>query len=439
MKKPSRRHILKMAASLPMLGMLPRQAWAQATSSKRLIIVRAFGGWDVTYCMDPRLTTCSIHGPDFDPGDRRACDGVGAGETIETFSGGGLRIMLNQMRRPSVGQFFQQNADQTVVINGISVGSIVHEECRHRIVTGNRDKSAADMGTLTAVSFGGMSTLPYLDLTGGAQVGPYAAHTGMLGRNNQIIALVDRNLMIPGIDGRIHPIHTPSDEAKAAIRGYLAGQRQQWRMTNALDPRSEKIGSDYEAAVQRKADLVGSRDLLKENLSFGSSGNLIEQNETVVALMKAGICHSATLETPISWDTHDDITQQHGLYEMLFGGLNDLVTRLKAAELYDETLIVVVSEMTRTPKMNQDGGKDHWPVTSAMLIGGSLAGGRTLGGTNDYLDAQPTELNSGVVSMSSSRKIEYPNFAAGVLHAAGVDTASFLPGVEVLRGIIDEG
>ena len=129
----------------------------------------------MTYCMDPRLTTCSIHGPDFDPSDRRACDGVVAGETIETFSSGGLRIMLNQMRRPAVGQFFQQNADQTVVINGISVGSIVHEECRHRIATGNRDRSAADMGTLTAVSFGGMSTLPYLDLTGGAQVGPCGA------------------------------------------------------------------------------------------------------------------------------------------------------------------------------------------------------------------------------------------------------------------------
>ena len=109
--------------------------------------------------------------------------------------------MLNQMRRPAVGQFFQQNADQTVVINGISVGSIVHEECRHRIATGNRDRSAADMGTLTAVSFGGMSTLPYLDLTGGAQVGPFAAQTGMLGRNNQILALVDRN-QIPGIDGQ---------------------------------------------------------------------------------------------------------------------------------------------------------------------------------------------------------------------------------------------
>jgi uncharacterized protein (DUF1501 family) len=35
--------------------------------------------------------------------------------------------------------------------------------------------------------------------------------------------------------------------------------------------------------------------------------------------------------------------------------------------------------MGRTPRLNSDRGKDHWPYTSMLMIGGGLPGGRTLG------------------------------------------------------------
>ena len=167
---------------------------------------------------------------------------------------------------------------------------------------------------------------------------------------------------------------------------------------------------------------------------------MVDQNQAAVALMSAGLCHSASISSGFGWDTHDDITEQHGLYQSLFEGLNDLVNRLTAANLFDETIIVVVSEMTRTPRLNQDGGKDHWPVTSALLIGGELEGGRTLGGTDEEtLDALPINLSTGQVDMNASTKLDYSNFVAGVLQAAGVDTQIYLPGTEALRGIVNEG
>ena len=69
--------------------------------------------------------------------------GAGDQEVIESF--GGLRIMTNAIRREVVGQFFQENAQNTVVVNGISIGSIVHQECEGRILTGSRALGVADI------------------------------------------------------------------------------------------------------------------------------------------------------------------------------------------------------------------------------------------------------------------------------------------------------
>ena len=92
--------------------------------------------------------------------------------------------------------------------------------------------------------------------------------------------------------------------------------------------------------------------------------------------------------------------------------------------------------MTRTPRKNKDGGKDHWPSTSAMVISGGINGGQVMGGTSaDRLDALPVNLDNGVVDTALTTRLEYGNFIAGVLDAAGVDTSTYLPGVPILRGM----
>jgi hypothetical protein len=426
-----RRDFLKSTAAISMLGLAPSIAAASGHQAKRVVVVRAFGGWDVTFCMDPRNTSSTIDGPDWN-------DGGSTNEVITSY--GGIPIMKNTDRRPAVDTFFTANASNTLVVNGIYTGSIVHEECRKRIITGSRDVTAADVGALSAVTSGTEYTLPYLDLTGGARVGSYAAQTGSLGRNNQILALVDRDVPLVGPLGSDirYPIFTPNPAQREGIENYLSARNQAWQSRGFTDSASAKRIADLQEAYSRKLSLYEDRALLQDNLVFGQSGDLTSQAVTAVELMKAGLCHSASLDTGFSWDTHDDIDDQNGMYESLFTGLSQLVSGLKAEGLFDDTLIVVVSEMTRTPKMNADSGKDHWPSTSAMLISGDLAGGRVLGGsTPDTLDADFVDLSTGELSSSSTVKINFDNFAAGVLHASGVDSTTHLPNVEVLHGIVD--
>ena len=102
--------------------------------------------------------------------------------------------------------------------------------------------------------------------------------------------------------------------------------------------------------------------------------------------------------------------------------------------LLDETVVAVVSEMGRTPKLNGEGGKDHWPVTSALVLGAGVAGGRVLGGTDDNLDAVPTDLSTGAPAGDGS-PIDYTSFTAGVLSLVGVDPSIHLPNAEPLHAL----
>lgn len=423
----SRRNLLTSSAGLGLLGLLPKSALA-APNFKRIAVVRAFGGWDVTYCMDPKFTIAgTVDGPDGDIN--------GGDETIETFNG--IPIMINDNKRPSVSQFFQAYSGETIVVNGIYTGSIVHGDCQKRILTGDRSGSFPDMGAIAAVQQTGDYILPYLDLTGGALVGEYAAQTGQLGKNNQILALLDRELRVNHPDGMQYPIYTPPLNQKVHIENYLEYRRNKLQSTPFGGARSAKQVADLSESQERKIALQINRDLLLDNLQFGSSGTLTSQAQTAALLMRENLCHSVSLQTTNSWDTHDDISDQHALFEDLFSGLNTLVAELQNNGLFSETLIVVLSEMTRTPRKNADGGKDHWSSTSAMVIGGGINGGQVLGGTTDRIDTLGINLNNGQID-EGENPLSYDQFVAGILHAMGTeDTTQWLPNVEVLHGIID--
>lgn len=419
----SRRGFLGLAGGFGAISMLP--GIARATGApKRLVVVRADGGWDVTFCMDPRLSSSGVDGP----------DAVSNGEVIASY--GGLPIMANAVERPNMDAFFSAHAGETIVINGISVGSIVHEECRLRIATGSRLSTSADMACLSAVAHGSSETLPYLDLTGGGRVGPHAAMAGSLGRNNQILGLLDRELEFPAPGGASFPRYTPQGGQRTALDEYLDVRRG--RFADRLGARAATARVDtLGAAMDRQRALMDST-LLQQGLSFGQAGSLSSQCELAASLMASDFCHSASVDSGRGWDTHDDITEQHGLFDDLFQGLNSLVDALQVEGIWNDTIVVVISEMTRTPKLNADGGKDHWPNTSALVFGGGLDGGRVLGGTTtSTLDALPVNLESGQVDESRDTVITYGRFAAGVLHAAGVDTSVYMPDEEVLHGIVD--
>jgi uncharacterized protein (DUF1501 family) len=92
--------------------------------------------------------------------------------------------------------------------------------------------------------------------------------------------------------------------------------------------------------------------------------------------------------------------------------------------MIDDTNVLVLSEMSRTPHLNGAAGKDHWPVTSAMMLS-ATGGGRVLGGTDADTQALPVDFTTGAVD-PGGQNLLYTNFAAGVMAACGVDPSTHL-------------
>jgi hypothetical protein len=85
------------------------------------------------------------------------------------------------------------------------------------------------------------------------------------------------------------------------------------------------------------------------------------------------------------WDTHqNNFPQVEKLSSVLDSALSELLRELRSRGLLKDTLVVCLGEFGRTPKINPNGGRDHFPATwSAVLAGGGIKGGQVIGATTD--------------------------------------------------------
>lgn len=85
------------------------------------------------------------------------------------------------------------------------------------------------------------------------------------------------------------------------------------------------------------------------------------------------------------WDTHrDNFTAVSQLATSADPGLAGLVADLKQRGMLERTLVVWMGEFGRTPRINPNTGRDHYPrVFSAALAGGGIRGGQVIGASTD--------------------------------------------------------
>ena len=144
----------------------------------------------------------------------------------------------------------------------------------------------------------------------------------------------------------------------------------------------------------------------------------------------------------LGWDTHaDNDDTQSTLFEGLFTGLAQLMQLLhstpgsSATTLAEETIVVVQSEMGRTPQLNATNGKDHWPYTSLMMLGPGLTTDRVIGGFDDGYVGELVDLDTAETT-GSGRTLSAEALGAALLHMADIDPAEHIAGADPLLGIL---
>lgn len=401
----SRRNMLKLGAVAAGAAALPFGLPARADgTSKKLVLLVASGGWDTTYVFDAK------------PGSQLIDQSAGIEQTLA-----GLPV-YTAPDRPSVTSFFSTYGGLATLVNGVHVQSFVHSDCMKRILSGGLSETTADVAAIVASERGADLPVPYLVLGNSARSGSLASITARAGTTNQISSLlapgVGGDLLLPSSDFAL------DDPDAMAVHGYLAGAATRVGSKLPVKSVTRELDAFQRSLVRR--DLL--RAFAQDNGGFGSRGytpDLDVQIKVASSALEGGLCHSVMLETG-GWDTHDNNSRQAQKFEDLFKSLTLLVQGLENKKLLDDTLVMVVSEMGRTPKLNQANGKDHWPVTSCLVLGGGLPGGRVLGATDDELGAVDVDFQTGAPA-SDGKQLHTSNLLAAVLQMTGVNPETYFP------------
>ncbi|MFN9270093.1 MAG: DUF1501 domain-containing protein [Planctomycetaceae bacterium] len=130
-----------------------------------------------------------------------------------------------------------------------------------------------------------------------------------------------------------------------------------------------------------------------------------------------------TVFNEITWDIHGSVpfTSIEGMKKTVAPafdqGVTALLEDLADRGLLQNTIVPVLAEFGRTPKINPAGGRDHWPQAwTVWLAGGGIAGGRVVGQT-DETGGFPVD-----------RPVTTAEVVATIYRSLGIDLEHMLPG-----------
>lgn len=411
----TRRSFLGALAAAALLR--PRPARANTTVAKHLVVVFAGGGWDPTYVFDPK------------PDSPHVDTGVG------DFGAFGEHALWLDASRPSVTDYFDRYGALTSVINGMNVPSVAHASCTHRVLTGFREATRPDVAAILGRAIGQDVPIPYLDIGGNAHPGGFGADMGYMGADNQLRNLALPELALAPRERGSWARHFLDDAQTERVRAFVAARAEAQREGRGADGLNARRIDDFLLGQARSHELPDFAAFFR---GTDAGRTLVDQVGRAVDALSAGLCRTTIVDAGVDFDTHADNVDQIVGFDTVFDGLNALMALLEATPspdgglLMDDTVVLVLSEMGRTPRLNDDAGKDHWPFTSCMVAGAGVRGQEVFGGTDDTQSALPVDLSSGRVG-DGGRILQSENVLAGVLEMFGVDPSPHFPGVEVFR------
>jgi hypothetical protein len=181
-------------------------------------------------------------------------------------------------------------------------------------------------------------------------------------------------------------------------RGKLLG-----RLGASTRPVPSPMAAEYDARRAEATQLIASGEAAKAFELSQESEKVRErygrhtwgQSHLLARrLVEAGTKFVTTVNGPsITWDTHLDNfgRLKNRLVPPMEQAYAALIDDLSERGLLDSTLVIWMGDFGRTPTINKDAGRDHWPQCySVVLAGGGVPGGQVIG-ASDKIGAYPTE------------------------------------------------
>lgn len=233
-----------------------------------------------------------------------------------------------------------------------------------------------------------------------------------LGDRRQLLASFDRFRRDADSRGMMDGMDTITRQAF----GILTSSR----LANALNFREEPAELVRRYGISDAVPPVhGGPELLKQ---FLIATRLVEAGARCVTLAFSQWPLERMSRGGFNWDWHkENFLNVRATVPMLDIGLSAMVEDLHARGLADDVSVVVWGEFGRTPKINGNAGRDHWPnANMCLLAGGGMQTGQVIGSTN-RLGEVPED-----------RPVHYREVFATLYHNMGIDAKNLT--LEDLRG-----
>ncbi|MDB5171369.1 MAG: hypothetical protein JWN51_142 [Phycisphaerales bacterium] len=193
-------------------------------------------------------------------------------------------------------------------------------------------------------------------------------------------------------DFKVRDVVIPSDISVGRAQGRRELRHSLDRLRRYTDVQAEDPAVEFDDFYRQAVDLVTSPgaqaafDISKEPESVRDMYGRNDFGQRLLLcrrLVEVGVsfvtCYSG------GWDHHTKIFTSYkgSSVKNLDQGVAALITDLSQRGLLDKTLVLCLGEFGRTPKVNKDAGRDHWPHAMSILAAGAgIPGGQIVGATD---------------------------------------------------------
>lgn len=323
-------------------------------------------------------------------------------------------------------------ANKITVVRSMTHGEAAHERGTHNMFTGYRPSPALtfpSFGSVVSHEYGPRADLPpYVSIPNlpapdagagylGSAFGPFA-----IGSDPANADFTVRDLALPkGVDAERFATRQRLRDAVGRHFQRLEGSENLAAMDSFYQRAYSLVSSDE---ARTAFDIKAEPDPVRDDYGRNAAGQrmllarrLVEAGVRFVTLSYGG------------WDMHQKITDSINKTLPAFDqAYAALIRDLDQRGLLESTLVMVSSEFGRTPRINNDAGRDHWPkVFSVLLAGGGIKAG-TVYGSSDAIAAEPQD-----------NPLTVEDLATTVYHCLGIvaDKELMAPGnrpVEIVDG-----
>lgn len=315
-------------------------------------------------------------------------------------------------------------ADKFTILRSHSHRDNGHQTGRHRVLTGYPPNFGD--GQAKGVPFNelypSIGSIISRELKGGGAVPPYIEMPNPLGPGGPGFYgakyapfTIETDPVQPDFQVRDLNVAAGIDDARFRLRRKLLQGADRLGAKSSLTGRAKTMSTYYEKALDlvtspeaKRAFRIQSESAkVRERYGLTSIGQcaLLARRLVQAGCRFVGIDHG-------SWDTHVDNFTSHekALVPPTDRAFSALVTDLDKRGLLDETLVVMMGEMGRTPRINKQAGRDHWSQCQTVIFaGGGIKPGIVVG-ASDKTASLPTTTPYGIQDLLRT-----------VFHLMGID------------------